>query len=104
MPRTVAPSGMRGPGPRARVPPPRTRRPRGGRPRRCRPGYGAARRSQATPSLLPEELPWVTLEVAHHLLDVRVQLLARQQLARGALARAQVPDQPLGLVHQAPGL
>src|SRR5690349_11747315 len=41
---------------------------------------------------LPEELPRVATQVAHHLLQIRVELLAREQLARRALAGAHVGD------------
>src|SRR5678815_5233956 len=42
--------------------------------------------------LLPEELPWIALEVAEQLAQVAVELVARQQRSRGALACAQVTD------------
>src|SRR3569833_4517801 len=57
-----------------------------------------------TASFLPEELPRIALEVADQLAEVAVELVARQQRAGRALARAQVGDHAVNVVDEAAGL
>src|SRR5947199_116262 len=52
------------------------------------------------PSLLPEELPRVALEVPRQLLEVVVDLRLHQQRARRALALAHVGDERLQLAGE----
>src|SRR5215468_6649538 len=55
-------------------------------------------------SLLPEELPRIPFEIANQLAEVAVQLVAREQRARGALAGAEVGHQAVHVIDQAAGL
>src|SRR5277367_5858129 len=52
-------------------------------------------------SFLPEKLPRIALEIADELAEVAVELVAREQRARRALARAQVGDHAVDVVDEA---
>src|SRR5688572_9976274 len=54
-------------------------------------------------SFLPEQLPWIALEVADQLAQVTVDIVARQQRACSAFAGAQVGDHAVDVVDEAAG-
>src|SRR6266568_917820 len=60
-----------------------------------------ARRSSVIVLLFPKEFPGIALEIADHLLDVGVDVLALEQRADRALAGAQIGEQAVQVVDEA---
>src|SRR4051794_1984914 len=55
-------------------------------------------------SFLPEELPGIPLEIADQLAQVTVDIVAREQCTRSALACAEVRHHAVNVVDEAAGL